>query len=300
MPSFQAIRHASGQRGSMRSPAPVASLAIPAAPPEPPAPQPATIQADTPDPTSAPGAAPLPPAHANGHAHALPALPLAQNTIQPSLSGSHPTGIAIAANGHIPQHAHALPLATSALPASAAISPARSLHLPADIPNRLALSALAAMFLSFLLPWVIISGTRATPLSIGWPVLLPLAAILAVGLTILLPERTLYTRFILALPFSFGCFALGSALVVFLVSSAIAANSVGIAFLGVDIGFILFTLAAAILASAGYFKLLRELPLLYAGRITLAPLPGSLGRVAANPTPHQPAPNNSNQPGAGS
>ncbi len=271
MPSFQAIRLASGQRGSMRSLAPVASLTVPASPPEPPA--------------------PMPPAHANGHApaiQAMPVLPLAQDTIQPLVNGSHPADVVPAANGHAPQYTHTLPLSSAALPASATINPARSIRLPADIPNRLALSALAAMFLSFLLPWVIISGTRATPLSIGWPVLVPLAAILAVGLTILLPERTLYTRFILALPFAFGCFALGSALVVFLVSSAIAANSVGVAFLGIDIGFIIFTLAALILASAGYFKFLRELPLLHTGRITLAPLPGGLGRVSSNPTPHAP------------
>jgi hypothetical protein len=49
----------------------------------------------------------------------------------------------------------------------------------------------------------------------------------------------------------------------------------------------IFTLDAVIIASAGYFKLLRELPLLYAGRITLAPLPGSLGRVATNPAPNR-------------
>lgn len=284
MPSFQAIRQASGQRGSARSLAPVASLAVPASPPEPPAPQPEIVQADAPIIASVP----IPPAYANGHAPALQALPLAQDTIQPHVNGYHPADTVVAANGHAPQYAHTLPLASSALPASAAISPTRSIRLPVDIPNRLALSALAAMFLSFLLPWVIISGARATPLSIGWPVLVPLAAILAVGLTILLPERTLYTRFVLALPFAFGCFALGSALVVFLVSSAIAANSVGAAFLGVDFGFIIFTLAAAVLASAGYFKLLRELPLLHAGRITLAPLPGGLGRVAANPAPRPP------------
>jgi hypothetical protein len=247
-----------------------------------------------------PLAAPVPPAHPNRHAPALnPAsvAPTAQNNIPGSLNGYHlvePTAPARpGTNGHAPtaigngnllQQASAPISGAAPLSGSGGIS-IKGIRVPADIPNRLALSALACMFLSFLLPWVIIGGTRATPLSIGWPVIVPLAAILAVGATIVLPERTLYTRFILALPFAFGCFALGSALVVFLVSSAIAANTVGPAFLGVDIGFLFFTLASFLLASAGYFKLLRELPLLLAGHIRLAPLPAMLERLTSNPTP---------------
>lgn len=315
--SFQAIRQASGQRGSMRSLPPVASLTVPAAPPEP---APSQASAATPEPTpeawpapvitpaptpslSAPVAAPPVPAQANGHhiPPGTPGLAMPVAPAQPISNGYHPTGpIAISqaplaqANGYAQQPANSSVFIGYGPQAALSVS-ARGTRLPADIPNRLALGAIVGMLLSFFLPWVIISGSRATPLSIGWPVIVPLAAVVAVGLTILLPERTLYTRFILALPFAFGCFALGSALVVFLISSAIAANSVGTAFLGVDIGFILFALAALVLAAAGYFKFLRELPLLHAGHITLAPLPGMLGRGAANPAaPQHPSPNGVN------
>ncbi len=140
------------------------------------------------------------------------------------------------------------------------------------------------MFASFFLPWVIIGNSRPTPLTVGWPIVVPLAVIAATGLTILLPERTLYTRFFLALPLALGCFALGSALLIFMMSSAIAVNTVGVGFLGVDIGFAFFTLGACVLASAGYFKLIRELPLLMAGRLRLAPLPGAL-RGLSTPVP---------------
>jgi hypothetical protein len=332
--SFQAIRQASGQRGSMRALAPAASLAVPPSPPSPDLPQPEAreqsagvrasqaMPAQPPEVGHAPAAAPIaapavspaaftPPTQTNHHAptrNTLPAMPALQNNLQVSANGYHPTsplapGGPIAnghtpgapANGHAPQQASTAALFMGYAPqAGAASAPTRGFRVPRDLPNRLALLGLLGMFLSFLLPWVIISGSRTAPLSIGWPVVVPLAVIFAVACTILLPERTVYTRFFLALPFAFGCAALGSALVVFLVSSAIAANSVGITFLGVDIGFILFTLAALLLAVAGYFKFLRELPLLYTGQITLAPLPGTLGRPA-NPAPRpsgqQPMPN---------
>ncbi len=289
--SFQAIRQASGQRGSMRALAPVASLAVPPSPPKQDQPQeeaaPAPLEA-----ASAPADAPPPPAQANGHLPAAPAAPPAQANLPLPLNGYHPVAdAALAPNGSISNgHAPSAPANGYSLPYSAVSVPARGIRLPNDIPNRLALSALAGMFLSFLLPWVIFGGTRATPLGIGWPIVLPLVAILAVGATILLPERTLYTRFLLALPFAFGCFALGGALVVFLVSSAIAANTVGPSFLGVDIGFAFFVLTALLLTCAGYFKFLRELPLLAAGQIHLAPLPVTLGRRAAPPAPQETPP----------
>jgi hypothetical protein len=301
--SFQAIRQASGQRGSMRALPPVASLAVPAAPPAqpeqvtPPLEQPEAFAAPqvafAPD---APVAIPSQAYQSNGHAPALPALPDApaiQGNGQLALHGYQTVSVAApatnghaangAGNGYTPQVNTAALFNGYAPQTRAASVPAGSgVHLPNDLPNRLALSGLAGMLLSFFLPWIIISGSRATPLSVGWPIIVPLALIVAVAFTILAPERALYTRFTLALPFAFGSFALGSALVVFLVSSAIAANTVGAAFLGVDIGFVLFTIASGVLASAGYFKLLRELPLLYTGQITLAPLPGMLGRASAS------------------
>jgi hypothetical protein len=236
------------------------------------------------------------PYQSNGHS---PSTPIAQGINQLAVNGYHPISVAApgmhghalngSVNGYAPQDINAAALFSVYTPqARAASVPASGIHLPKDIPNRLALSGLVGMLLSFFLPWVIISGSRATPFSVGWPIFVPLALILAVALTILAPEHALYTRFTLALPFASGCFALGSALVVFLVSSAIAANSVGVAFLGVDIGFVLFIIAACLLASAGYFKLLRELPLLYAGQIVLAPLPGLLGRASVNATQHAP------------
>jgi hypothetical protein len=283
--SFQAIRQASGQRGGMRALAPTASLAVPASPPAPTLPQAAAMPAQAHQVWPAPEETPV--------LMSVSDVPGAQSVIQPYANGYyHASQITLGANGHTPDaasngyaapHASTGPLAGYAPQTRAASTQASGIRLPSDLPNRVALGALASMLLSFLLPWVIISGSRATPLSIGWPVLVPLALILAVALTILLPERTVYTRFILALPFAFGSFALGNAVVIFLVSSAIAANSVGTAFLGVDIGFVLFTLAACVLAAAGYFKLLRELPLLSTGQIVLAPLPGTLGRSASSP-----------------
>ena len=307
--SFQAIRQASGQRGGMHSVAPVASLAIPAAPAEQQPPQAQVVPAQTSETTPTPDALPAftPSAQSASYAppiHTAPGMPTIQENVQVAFNGYHPVSVAAPianghapsapANGDAPHYANTGPL--GGLPAQVGVASAstKGMRIPRDRPNRLALVALAGMFISFLLPWVITSGSRVAPLSIGWPVMFPLAAIVGIAFTILLPERTLYARFILALPFAFGCFALGSALVIFLVSSAIAANTVGPAFLGVDLGFILFTLAALTLAIAGYFKFLRELPLLYAGQITLAPLSGMSGRPSAKSAPRSPAPN---QPG---
>jgi hypothetical protein len=313
--SFQAIRQASGQRATMRSLPPVASLAVPSSPPaqNPPLaaePLPAQTHAGWPAPQAAP--APMPPAsmphpatatptYSNGYAPASPSAPIAH----PSSNGHHPTAPianghvpAAQANGHVPQNATA---STFAGYGPQTISPATGIHLPTDTPNRLALAAIAGMLLSFFLPWLIISGSRATPFSAGWSVIVPLAAIVAVGLTILMPERTLFTRFLLTLPFALGCFALGCALVIFLVSTAIASYTVGTAYLGIDLGFVLFTLAALLLIAAGYLKLLREIPMFQAGHITPAPLPGMLGRGAINHSPRpvvsqQPTPRDSNLP----
>ena len=315
--SFQAIRQASGQRGGMHSVAPVASLAIPAAPAEQQPPQAQVVPAQTPETTpdamptsSAPLPAFTPSAQSASYAppiHTAPGMPPIQENVQVALNGYHPVSVAAPsapianghapsapANGYAPHYANTGPLGGLPAQVSVASASAKGMRIPRDRANRLALVALAGMFISFLLPWVITSGSRVAPLSIGWPVMFPLAVIVGVAFTILLPERTLYARFVLALPFAFGCFALGSALVIFLVSSAIAANTVGPAFLGVDLGFILFTLAALTLAIAGYFKFLRELPLLYAGQITLAPLSGMSGRSSAKSAPRSPVPN---QPG---
>ncbi|HEY7348484.1 MAG TPA: zinc ribbon domain-containing protein [Ktedonobacterales bacterium] len=286
--SFQAIRQASSQRGSMRSLPPVASLAVPASAPRrdaaqeevtPPLPtafargQDDLVEAEA----SAPLAAPSAPAATNGHA------PTAQGDIRAILNGYHAVNAAApggpGANGHADPGSASDSVGDSAEQPDTASVSASGLLLPGDVPGRVALSALLCMLLSFALPWVIIGGERATPLSLGWPVLVPLAVLIAVGLTLALPERTRYTRFVPALPFALGCFSLGSALIIFLISSAIAANSVGIAFLGVDIGYVLFALASLVLASAGYVKLLRELPLLLAGRLRLVPLPGMLGNL---------------------
>jgi hypothetical protein len=303
--SYQVIRQASGQRGGMRPLPPAASLAVSRAPSAP-APDGAASRASSVPgvesghaantlaaPDSAPGALVLPStpgdqppagAQAPGVMVAVDqalvsAAPAVQEAVQQSLNGYHPAGRG--ASGGMPGGAQDLqPVDDNA---------ASGIHLPGDVPNRVALGALACMFLSFFLPWLIISGTRATPLTIGWPVILPLAAILATGLTVLMPERALYMRFFLALPLALGCFALGSALLLFLVSSAIAANTVGSSFLGVDIGFLLFALAALALTCAGYYKLVRELPLLLAGRMRLAPLPGALRGLAGAPIPSMPA-----------
>ncbi len=320
--SFQAIRQASGQRANMHSLPPVASLAVPASPPAYKPPQaPETLPPQPPAAWPAPTAAPAPvpsasvpypaypaPAHSSGSAPAsgpMPGASAPQNDPQPSSNGYHPAAITNSlsplaqANGHAPQSTATSTTFVGYSPRPAVAS--RGIHLPNDIPNRLALAAIAGMLLSFLLPWVIISGSRATPLSVGWPIIVPAVIIAAVGLTILAPERTLYARFFLALPFALGCFALGSAVIIFLVSTAIAANSVGTAFLGIDLGLLLFSVAALLLIISGYFKLLRELPLFQAGLITLAPLPGMLGRGAASPAPRvsgvqQPLPTDARPP----
>jgi len=343
--TFQAIRHASGQRGSMRALPPVASLAVPSslAAPEPAAPPSAAASAQAQSVWIAPpeqavslpmaGAQALsavlnsqplvvagetgavtPVSPANGHQPMMPMAPVAltpQSNGQPALNGFHPIGWAPpgapASNssapaasgwGYVNGSAPAAPMMPGwgyAPQAAASVAPgyqaaANGFRLPGDLPNRFALAALVSMLLSFFLPWVIISGIRATALTIGWPMVIPMALIGITALTVLLPERALYARFFLALPLVVGCFALGSALIVFLVSSAIAANTVGGAFLGVDIGFVIFTLAALLLACAGYYKLIRELPLLLFGRLRLVPLPGMLGGLAATSGPRPPTP----------
>jgi hypothetical protein len=308
-PTYDAIRQASSVRGTMRPLAPAASLEVrstspapdpaPTQPQEParklendPVPAPASNQNGTvaASPASTTPAAPhyvviagsQPSSGTDGPAPALLSLP------QPGSNGSHPTSTAPTGN-HLNSN-DLLPAISTDSATHRALQASAGIHLPQDIPNRVALGALAVMFLSFFLPWVIIGGIRATPLSIGWPVALPLAAILGVFLTVLLPGRALYARFFLALPLCLGCFALGSALLLFLFSSAVAANAVGASFLGVDIGFAFFALAALVLISAGYYKLLRELPLLQSGKLLLAPLPGMLRALSERPVPASPHP----------
>jgi len=269
-PTYEAIRQASSYRGATRQVAPAASLEVRAVSPAP------TAQAGE-QPQSA-----------------------GQNGREPhSLNGTHPVGPTSAAPpsrleaGGTGGPSHTDP--SSGLEAGGTggytdqtLQSLAAVHLPQDMPNRLVLVALACMFASFFLPWLIIGGVRATPLSVGWPVALPLVVILGAFLTVLLPERLLYARFLLALPLNLGCFALGAALLLFLLSSAVAANSVGVSFLGMDIGFALFVLAALVLTGAGYYKLLRELPLLQAGLIRLSPLPGVLGALFERPAPASP------------
>lgn len=296
-PSYEAIRQASGYRSAARQIAPIASLEV-----RPADSSPAPAQAgpaEAPDDGRSADPAQAVPLH-NGVAHgaALPTpsnearspqlVPLASGqaasgreaSLAPETSDQAPPG----SNGH---HADAVVEVADRLNRPYEDVSAGSytrqvlgatIHftLPGDIPNRVALGALLGMLLSFFLPWLILSNIRATPLSIGWPVILPLAVIVFTILTILAPNYTLYARFLLALPLGLGCFALGSALLLFLLSSALAANTVGASFLGVDIGFAFFVVAALVLTCAGYYKLIRELPLLQSGRLHLAPLPGML------------------------
>ncbi len=158
-----------------------------------------------------------------------------------------------------------------------------TISIPRDLPNRVAAGALVALLVSFFLPWIIISGTRDSALSVGWPIALPMLLVAGIELTILLPQRALYMRFFLALPLIIGCFFLGSALLLFLWSSAVAANDVGPSFLGVDVGFVLFVAGSLALAWSGYYKLMRELPLAITGRLPLAPLPRFLRVLAEKP-----------------
>lgn len=291
-PGYEAIRQASSYRGNARHVAPVASLEVRSSA-EPRAPEPTVPEAPP-----ANSAAPAPerailieqpvvvePAQAaaagapqyvvisgSQQPLVLAAASVVPLQAQPVQNGHHH-------NGHQPPAAAPL-RAEDAAPGgsytSQLLSATRGVRMPQDVPNRIALGALAAMFLCFFLPWVIVGGVRATPLSVGWPVILPLAVLAGAMLTILMPDRALYTRFFLALPLCLGCFALGCALLLFLLSSAIAANSVGASFLGVDVGFAFFVVAALALAIGGYYKLLRELPLLQSGQLRLAPLPGLL------------------------
>jgi hypothetical protein len=208
---------------------------------------------------------------------ALPAASLAQQTLQ----GYHPLGWVAPA--------------TPAAPESTTVRLVRAttgLTLPRDTPNRVVLGALAALLVSFFLPWLIIADNRPSALSVGWPIILPMLLVVAIALTILLPERALYLRGFLALPLIVGSFFFGGALLLFLLSSAIAANTAGPNFLGVDVGFALFAVASLVLAWAGYYKLLRELPLVLSGRLPLAPLPRFLRALAEKPAaaPAAPAP----------
>ena len=292
-PGYEAIRQASSYRGNARHVAPVASLEVRSSA-EPPAPeaQPAKSAVPTPEIEQPVAAEPAQAAAAAG----APQYVVISGSQQPIVLAaasvvplqSQPVQNGHYHNGHQPPAAVPLRVEAAAPGGSYTrqlVSATRGVHLPQDAPNRIALGALAAMFLCFFLPWVIVGGVRATPLSVGWPVILPLVVLAGAMLTILMPDRALYTRFFLALPLCLGCFALGCALLLFLLSSAIAANSVGASFLGVDIGFAFFVVAALALAIGGYYKLLRELPLLQSGQLRLAPLPGLLRSLSERPAP---------------
>lgn len=294
-PGYEAIRQASSYRGNARHVAPLASLEVRSSA-EPPAPE-ANAASAPPTKSTAPeieqpvAAEPAQAAAAGAPQYVVisgsqqPIVLAAASVVplqsQPVQNGQHH-------NGHQPPAAAPLRVEAAAQGGSYTrqlVSATRGIHLPQDVPNRIALGALAAMFLCFFFPWVIVGGVRATPLSVGWPVILPLVVLAGAMLTILMPDRALYTRFFLALPLCLGCFALGCALLLFLLSSAIAANSVGASFLGVDIGFAFFVVAALALAIGGYYKLLRELPLLQSGQLRLAPLPGLLRSLSERPAP---------------
>ena len=320
-PSYEAIRQASSYRGNARHVAPIASLEVRSSA-EPPAPRAAPEVAPAEDAapaqerailTEQPEAAePAQMAVASAGARAagesagtrFPQALAAEGAPQYVVIGSQAPIVLSAAsvvplqpqpaqngrhlNGH--QQPAAVPRRAEDIPSGGSytrqlIGATRGAHLPQDVPNRIALGALAAMFLCFFLPWVIIGGVRATPLSIGWPVVLPLVVLAGAMLTILMPHRALYARFFLALPLGLGCFGLGCALLLVLLSSAIAANNVGVSFLGVDIGFAFFVVAALALTIGGYYKLLRELPLLQSGQLRLAPLPGILRALSESPAP---------------
>ena len=315
-PAYDSIRQASSYRGNARHVAPVASLEVRASA-EPPAPEPAqerAIQIEQPEIAEPVQTAPAgaverevraagerdwpSPARPSGSGEAAavgaPQYVVISGSQQPIVLAATsviPFQSQVGQNGHHlnghQQHA-AEPQRAEEVPPEGSytrqlISATRGVSIPQDVPNRIALGALAAMFLCFFLPWVIVGGVRATPLSVGWPVILPLAALAGAMLTIVMPDRALYTRFFLALPLCLGCFALGCALLLFLLSSAIAANTVGANFLGVDIGFAFFVVASLALTIGGYYKLLRELPLLQSGQLRLAPLPGLLRSLSERP-----------------
>jgi hypothetical protein len=235
----------------------------------------------------APDEAPTPPpASARPSASIVPAVsPLTQQT----LMGYYPAGWVpvVSQNGGAP--------ALQSQPESYTlrlVQATGNVTIPRDLPNRVAAGALVALLVSFFLPWIILSGTRDSALSVGWPIALPMLLVVGVGLTILLPQRALYMRCFLALPLIVGWFFLGTALLLFLWSSAIAANDVGPSFLGVDVGFVLFVAASLALAWSGYYKLMRELPLVVTGRLPLAPLPRFLRVLTEKPASPaaQPAP----------
>jgi hypothetical protein len=285
-PAYQSPlpRHAARHVAPMASlevPTPKASpselLNPPATPPPAPPAEEAVVLPDTPAnvQTPPPAEAPTPPPLRPTASLVPPVSPLTQQT----LTGYYPAGwvVPIAGqNGGIPQsqpESYTLRL----------VQATAHLTIPRDTPNRVAVGALVALLVSFFLPWVIISGLRASALSVGWPIALPILLVIGVGLTILLPQRALYMRCFLALPLMVGCFFLGSALLLFLLSSSIAANTAGPSFLGVDVGFALFAVASLALAWAGYYKLLREIPLVVTGRLPLAPLPRFLSALAEKP-----------------
>jgi hypothetical protein len=298
-PSYEAIRQASSYRSNARHVAPIASLEVRSSA-ESPAPNAAapelapavsaapvqerailTEQPEVAQPPQAPAVEGTPQYVVIGSQApiVLSAASVVPLQPQPVQNGRH-------LNGH--QQPTAVPRRAEDVLAGGSytrqlIGATRGVHMPQDVPNRIALGALAAMFLCFFLPWVIIGGVRATPLSMGWPVVLPLVVLAGAMLTILIPHRALYARFFLALPLGLGCFGLGCALLLFLLSSAIAANNVGASFLGVDIGFAFFVVAALALTIGGYYKLLRELPLLQSGQLRLAPLPGILRVLSESP-----------------
>lgn len=294
-PGYEAIRQASSYRGNAWHVAPVASLEVRSSA-EPPAPE--ATAPEAPAKSAAPAQEieqPQTAEPAQATAAGAPQYVVISGSQQPIVLAAAsvvPLQSQPAQNGHH-HNGHQPPTAPLRVEDTAPgssytrqlVSATRGVHLPQDVPNRIALGALAAMFLCFFLPWVIVGGVRATPLSAGWPVILPLAVLAGAMLTILMPDRALYTRFFLALPLCLGCFALGCALLLFLLSSAIAANSVGASFLGVDIGFAFFVVAALALAIGGYYKLLRELPLLQSGQLRLAPLPGLLRSLSERPAP---------------
>jgi hypothetical protein len=262
------------------SPSELLSPTTPSAPPTPPLEGEAVVLPDAPPAPAAsvaPAQASTPlPAPVQPVASIVPPVsPLTQQT----LMGYYPAGGVVPAaipNSGAPQ----------SQPESYTLRLVRAttgLTIPRDTPNRIAAGALLALLVSFFLPWIIISGIRASALSVGWPIVLPMLLVVGVGLTIVMPGRALYMRFFLALPVIVGSFFLGCALLLFLLSSAIAANAVGPNFLGVDVGFVLFAAASLALAWAGYYKLLREVPLVTTGRLPLAPLPRFLRVLAEKP-----------------
>ncbi len=282
-------------RNVARHVAPVASLEVPkpkaspsellnpsTPPPAPPTQSEAVVLPDAPTSVqAAPAAAPVPVEAASGVAaparQSASILPPVSPLTQQTLMGYYPAGwVPVAStNGAAQSQPEGYTVRL--------IKATTGLTLPRDTPNRAAAVALLALLVSFFLPWVIISGIRASALSVGWPIALPILLVVGVALTILLPERALYARFFLALPLMVGCFFLGCALLIFLLSSAIAANAVGPNFLGVDVGFVLFAAASLALAWAGYYKLVREVPLVTTGRLPLAPLPRFLRVLAEKP-----------------